>query len=82
MFFCLFGDLEVLEYSVDFLDQHTITLQDELKKYVQDHGIVPHPVVLLKDHFPLVLKQPASSRTTMSKRPAMAMSSGMSMMSD
>ena len=53
MFFCLFGDAAVLEYRSDFIDQRTITLQHDLKKHVKDHGVVPHPAVLLKNHFPL-----------------------------
>ena len=53
MLFCLFGDAAVLEYRSDFIDQHTITLQHDLKKHVEDHGVVPHPAVLLKNIVPL-----------------------------
>ena len=54
MLFCLFGDATVLEYRSDFIDQHTITLQHDLKKDFKDHGVVPHPAILLKNHFPLL----------------------------
>ena len=82
MLFCLFGDAAVLEYRSDFIDQHTITLQHDLNNHVKDHGVVPHPAVLLKNHFPLAQKQPAASIATMRKRLASAMSSVMFMVSE
>ena len=47
--FCLFGDKEVLAYSVDFLKKHKDLLQRKLETYVQEHGMNPHPAILLKE---------------------------------
>ena len=47
-FFCLFGDTDVLKYSPDYLEKHKDSLKGQLKKYVQEHGLNPHPAILLK----------------------------------
>ena len=73
MCFCLFGDVDVLQYNVGYLEDNKIALQNALKKYEREHGIVPHPYVLLKSHTKpsVVLKRPASScKREVLKRPA------------
>ena len=60
MFFCLFGDADVLAYNVESLKQHEKVLNADVIKYLRQHGVVPHPVNLLKRLRALVQKRPAS----------------------
>ena len=49
MFFCLFGDTYVLTFSPEYIIEHHDGLHKLLQNYTRDHGVVPHPAVLLKE---------------------------------
>ena len=48
MYFCIFGDPIVQTTSAEFIKQHQEGLRKKLKKYIKDHGVLPHPAVLLR----------------------------------
>ena len=70
-FFSLLGDKEVLKYTVDYLQKHTDTLKRNLDNYIQEHGVVPRPGVLLSEFNEAmgVTKRPAAAMGVI-KRPA------------
>ena len=78
-FFCLFGDTEVLKYSVDYLTMHKDSLKRHLEKYYQEHGVNPHPAILLKEFAQEIgpMKRPAAAQPDGPiKRPAAAQPDG------
>ena len=78
-FFCLFGDTEVLKYSPDYLEKHKKSLKGQLKKYIQEHVVKPHPAILLKEFTKGIgpMKRPAVAEPIgPMKRPAAARPDG------
>ena len=78
-FFCLFGDTEVLKYSVDYLKKHKDSLKRQLQTYIQEHGVSPHPAILLKEFAQTIgpMKRPAVAQPNGPiKRPAAAQTIG------
>ena len=74
-FFCLFGDKEVLKYSVGYIREHKDALKGKLEDYIQEHGVNPHPAILLKEFAQPdgPIKRPAAVQPSGSiKRPAAA----------
>ena len=73
-FFCLFGDTEVLKHSVEYLSMHKDSLKRHLKTYVEEHGVNPHPAILLKEFANTIgqTKRPAAAAQPdgLIKRPA------------
>ena len=66
MFFCLFGDADVLTFSLTWLRKHKKQLRAFRVKYESDHGVQAHPFILL-NAFKRILE---GGRAKVLKRPA------------
>ena len=48
MWACLFGDGELRRFSADWIHGRTIELRRAAQQFSQQHGLSPHPVILLR----------------------------------
>ena len=70
MFFCLFGDSDVLSFPLTWLQQHKMRLRTFRIEYKAKHGVEAHPFILLHA-FKRSLEGQGTSKVL--KRPAAAL---------